>query len=49
MEDSTKPLSQKKEYHHPVLTDHGTLARLTQAGSGVITEGMHSSNVKRKP
>jgi hypothetical protein len=34
MEQPTKPVPQKKEYTRPVLTDHGTLARLTQSGSG---------------
>jgi hypothetical protein len=39
MEQLTKPLPRKKEYTHPVLTDHGTLARLTQGGPTGAPEG----------
>ena len=49
MEESTKPLPQKKDYNSPVLTDYGTVAQLTQAGSGSVTEGPGSKNRKRKP
>jgi hypothetical protein len=38
MEQSAKPLPQKKEYAHPVLTEHGTLARLTHSGTGTVSE-----------
>jgi hypothetical protein len=41
MEEVTKSAPKKKEYTRPVLTDHGTLARLTQGSSGSHENSMH--------
>jgi hypothetical protein len=40
MEEATRPTTQKKEYTRPLLTDHGTLARLTQGGPSGVTENV---------
>jgi hypothetical protein len=45
MEQATRPTTQKKEYTRPVLTDHGTLARLTQGGPSGKTENALGTKV----
>jgi hypothetical protein len=39
----------KKPYTSPKLLDLGAVEELSMAGSGMLTEGQHSTDKKRKP
>jgi hypothetical protein len=39
----------KKAYSTPTLVDLGSVEELSLAGTGSLTEGQHSTDVKRHP
>ena len=39
----------KKAYSTPTLVDLGSVGELSQAGTGTLAEGMHSTDTKRHP